>query len=79
MYENLLDALASMGEFLRDSGFSSDNDRFGDNPDYARVVMGFYSSFITFWSKGLKFTRAKGLESGHDHFGVIMMRILGCS
>ena len=59
MFEQLLEALKIMGIFLHSPGFMLDQRTFTNSPDYINALIGFYSSFIAFWSKALKFSKQK--------------------
>ncbi|KAL8789675.1 MAG: hypothetical protein Q9195_006728 [Heterodermia aff. obscurata] len=63
MFEKLLEALESMGIYLRNSGFSMDVVIFQDSPEYRDALKEFFDAFIAFWSKALKFSKKKRLRT----------------
>lgn len=63
MFENLLEALESMGIFLHYSGLTMDVEIFKDSPDYSLALIGFFTAFIDFWIEALKFCKRKRFSS----------------
>lgn len=48
-----------MGTFLHSPSFTLDQRTFSNSPDYINALIGYYSSFIAFWSKALRFSKQK--------------------
>ena len=52
-----------MGVHLQCSGLRLDEETFKDSPDYVEALIGFYNSFLTFWSRALKFSKRKWYQN----------------